>query len=282
MDQFQMNVYSNEAFVDFRTYQVGREQCQPQHLFGPAKRNHYLFHYVLSGKGTLMATDHDGITHTFQIHAGEGFMIFPGQINMYMADADDPWDYVWVEFDGLRATELLARTPLRWHDPVFRTGEMKRSSEMKQEMLYLVEHPKLAPLSQTGHLYLFLDALIDCLLQSETFSAFMSKDRYINEAINFIEENYMNDISVESIAKRAGLDRSYFGKLFKKATDMSPQHFLLNYRMTKAAELLRMTNLPVSEIGRQVGYSDQLHFSRAFKSIYGLSPRNWRKEIMEL
>ena len=72
---------------------------------------------------------------------------------------------------------------------------------------------------------------------------------------------------------------SYFGKLFKKATGMSPQRFLLNYRMTKAAEMLRMTNLPVAEIGRQVGYPDQLHFSRAFKSIYGLSPRNWKKEI---
>ena len=53
-------------------------------------------------------------------------------------------------------------------------------------------------------------------------------------------------------------------------------------RMTKAAEMLRMTNLPVAEIGRQVGYPDQLHFSRAFKSIYGLSPRNWKKEIQNL
>lgn len=52
--------------------------------------------------------------------------------------------------------------------------------------------------------------------------------------------------------------------------------------MTKAAEMLRMTNLPVAEIGRQVGYPDQLHFSRAFKSIYGLSPRNWKKEIQNL
>lgn len=281
MEQFQMNVYSNEAFVDFRTYQVGREQCDPQHLFGPAKRNHYLFHYILSGKGTLMATDHDGITHTFTLHAGQGFMIFPGQINMYMADEEDPWNYIWVEFDGLRATEILARTSFRWHNPVYHCGNQEKCESMKREMLYLVEHPDLTPLSRVGHLYLFLDDLCGSIRGAD-LSEIKVKDRYINEAINYIESNFMNDISIESIAKRTGLERSYFGKLFKKATDMSPQRFLLNYRMTKAAEMLRMTNLPVAEIGRQVGYPDQLHFSRAFKSIYGLSPRNWKKEIQNL
>ena len=47
--------------------------------------------------------------------------------------------------------------------------------------------------------------------------------------------------------------------------------------MIKAAELLRQTQYPVGEIGCAVGYPNQLHFSRAFKSVYGMSPRNWRK-----
>lgn len=282
MEQFHMNVFTNESFADFHTYQVGRERCLPGHSFGPARRNHYLFHYVLSGKGTLLATDHEEVTHILNIHAGEGFMIYPGQVNTYMADEDDPWDYIWVEFDGLRASEVLTKTTFRWNNPVFRSRNAGLCEEMKKEMLYLIEHEDLSPLAQVGHLYLFLDALCGTMLESEEFREFKTKDRYIDEAVNFIESNYMNDISVESIARMAGLERSYFGKLFKKATDMSPQHFLLNYRMTKAAELLRMTNLSIAEIGQQVGYPDQLHFSRAFKSIYGLSPRNWRKEIMEL
>ena len=132
-----------------------------------------------------------------------------------------------------------------------------------------------------GHISCDVDDLCGSIRDAD-LSEIKVKDRYINEAINYIESNFMNDISVESIAKRTGLERSYFGKLFKKATDMSPQRFLLNYSMTKAAEMLRMTNLPVAEIGRQVGYPDQLHFSRAFKSIYGLSPRNWKKEIQNL
>ena len=49
------NIFPNENFIDLCMYQFGYEQCDPGHSFGPATRNHYLFHYVLSGTGTLMA-----------------------------------------------------------------------------------------------------------------------------------------------------------------------------------------------------------------------------------
>ena len=87
----------------------------------------------------------------------------------------------------------------------------------------------------------------------------------------------MHDISVEDIAESSGLNRSYFGKIFRESVGKTPQEFLIGYRMIKAAELLRLTQYPVGEIGCAVGYPNQLHFSRAFKSVYGMSPRNWRK-----
>ena len=58
----------------------------------------------------------------------------------------------------------------------------------------------------------------------------------------------------------------------------SPQEFLISYRMTKAAELLKLTSLSIADIGNAVGYPNQLHFSRAFKNTYGTSPRSWRTE----
>lgn len=58
----------------------------------------------------------------------------------------------------------------------------------------------------------------------------------------------------------------------------TPQEFLISYRMTKAAELLKLTAFPIADIGNAVGYPNQLHFSRAFKNVYGISPRQWRNE----
>ena len=102
------------------------------------------------------------------------------------------------------------------------------------------------------------------------------RDFYIKEALNFIEQNFQNDISVEEIASFCGLNRTYFGRIFKETVGKSPQQFLLSYRMAKAAELLKLTSLSVSDIGNAVGYPNQLHFSRAFKNVYGMPPREWR------
>jgi AraC-like DNA-binding protein len=104
------------------------------------------------------------------------------------------------------------------------------------------------------------------------------RDFYIREAISFIEQNFQNAISVEEIAASCGLNRSYFGKIFHENMGKSPQEFLISYRMKKAAELLKLTNLSISDIGNAVGYPNQLHFSRAFKHVYGISPRQWRFE----
>jgi AraC-like DNA-binding protein len=102
------------------------------------------------------------------------------------------------------------------------------------------------------------------------------QDFYIHEAISYIDHNFQNDISVENIAEVCGLNRSYFGKIFKQATGKTPQEFLINYRMIKATELLMLTEMPISDISKAVGYDNPMHFSRAFKTIYEVSPRTWR------
>ena len=102
-------------------------------------------------------------------------------------------------------------------------------------------------------------------------------DYYIKEAINYIEQNFQNNITIENVASVCGINRSYLGKIFKKNTGQSPQEFLMNYRMVKATELLKLTQLSISEISNAVGYANPLHFSRAFKNVYGESPRIWRQ-----
>lgn len=95
-------------------------------------------------------------------------------------------------------------------------------------------------------------------------------DFYIKEAMNYIEQNFQNDISIEDIARVCGINRSYLGKIFKNSVGHSPQEFLMNYRMIKATELLKLTSLSIADVGSAVGYENQLHFSRAFKNIYGV------------
>lgn len=89
---FNFKIYSGRHFVDLGMYQTGHEQCPSGHLFGPASREHFLFHYVLKGKGTLLCPDSSGELKKHVIRENEGFLIFPGCVTTYFADADEPWD----------------------------------------------------------------------------------------------------------------------------------------------------------------------------------------------
>lgn len=205
-------------------------------------------------------------------------MIFPDQITTYIADNDMPWEYVWVEFDGLRAKAVVESAGFSPDNPVYKARSKEFREEMMKEMNYIAENGSSSPLHIIGHLYLFLDFLARSTEGIKVNHGSKLRDFYIHEALEFISHNFQNDISVENIADVCGLNRSYFGKIFKQALGKSPQEFLLSYRMVKAAELLKLTKLSVGDISLAVGYDNQMHFSRAFKSVYGISPKKWRVE----
>lgn len=278
MDNLLFSVFPNENYVDLGLYQHGWEKCTPGHSYGPAARNHYLFHYIISGTGLLMADDSNGNTVHYQVKSGQGFMIFPGQINTYIADTNIPWEYVWMEFDGLRVKEAIEIAGLSMGHPIYRAKSKELRESMMNEMIYICQNKDASSFHLIGHMYLFMDYLTRSSASVRLKQGGRLRDFYIKEALTFIEQNFQNDISVEDIAQVCGLNRSYFGKIFREGLGKSPQEFLLNYRMIKAAELLKLTQLSVGDIGNAVGYSNPLHFSRAFKNTYGESPRNWREK----
>ena len=272
------HIFPSENFIDLGMYQYGYEQCEPGHSFGPVARNHYLFHYIISGTGTLMADDAKGITQTYSIKSGQGFLLFPGQITTYFADHSLPWEYIWIEFDGLRVKEALDLTDLSVNHPVYHSHSKDLREQLMNEMLYIVHHATESPFHLIGHLYLFFDFLTRSAKSTKLVQSSRMCDYYIKEALNYIEQNFQNNITIEDIAAVCGINRSYFGKVFHQSLGRSPQEFLMNYRMVKATELLKLTSLSIADIGSAVGYENQLHFSRAFKKIYGISPREWRNQ----
>ena len=275
---YSFGIFPMTSFIDLVMYQYGHEQCTPGHSFGPAARNHFVFHYVVSGTGKLYSTDAEGNDLELSVKSGEGFLLIPGQVTTYIADQRLPWEYIWIEFDGLRVKQQLEMAGFSRNSPAYRAHSRELSQKMAEEMKYIAENGTEPPLHLIGHLYLFFDYLLRSATRKKFETGSNLRDFYIKEALSYIEKNYRNNISVEDIAKNSGLNRSYFGRIFRDTVGKSPQHFLLSYRMIKAAELLKLTDLPVSSVAEAVGYENALHFSRAFKNYYNSSPRAWRAE----
>ncbi|WP_295736473.1 AraC family transcriptional regulator [uncultured Oscillibacter sp.] len=276
MKDFSFSVFPNENFLDLRLFQYGWEQCAPLHSFGPFVRNHYLFHYIISGRGYLDANGPDGFTRRYSLEAGQGFLICPGLVNTYCADQRDPWKYTWLEFGGLRAEEFLDAAGLGPAQPVYRPKSITQAVPVRDAMLYIADHSSASTLCLIGHLCLFLDALIQSSSTRREIRSSRLQDFYIQEAVTFMEHNYQRELTVEEIADVCKLNRSYFSKLFRDTMGCPPQEFLIRLRLARAAELMRTTKSSIGVIAAACGYPNQLHFSRAFKKRYGVSPREWR------
>ena len=177
------------------------------------------------------------------------------------------------------AKELMEEAGLSNDHPIFHPISDTAANKLRDEMLRLTQYPDNSrPLGIIGQLYLIMDALIQGSSNKKRLQGGKLSRFYAQEALSFIEQNYTLPITVEDMANRCNLDRSYFGKVFKDMIGQSPQDFLIRYRMSKATSLLTSTSLSIGDISVQVGYPNQLHFSRAFRNIYGMSPRQYRQQ----
>ena len=105
-----------------------------------------------------------------------------------------------------------------------------------------------------------------------------SKDiKPIREIKKYIEENYMEEISLGQLAELVDMNASYLSSVFKKETGMTYSEYLILCRVKQASRLLVETNLSIGEIAHQSGYQDARYFSKQFSKQVGLKPSEYRK-----
>lgn len=270
----QVNIDINRLnHTDLNMYQCGMENCKPGHAFGPAVRDHYLIHYVHSGKGIFQVG-----SKVYHLKEGQGFLICPGVVTYYQADSEDPWTYSWVGFHGLKAELYLKHANLSQENPIFTYDRDDFIENCFQQIMATKKMARGRELRLLALLYLFLSQLIEVNGTRRFVDSGLEKQElYVKKVLEFIEMNYSRRITVSYIARHIGLDRSYLGTIFKKRLNCSLKDYIINYRVSKACELMKNTGLSIGDIARSVGYDDPLLFSKIFKKIKNASPREFRK-----
>lgn len=95
----------------------------------------------------------------------------------------------------------------------------------------------------------------------------------------YINENYNTDLTLEGVAKKFFQNSAYFSRCFKKKFGTGFKEYLTNIRMAAAVELLKDSDLNITQIAYRVGYNSQNHFCKTFKSEFGMSPLQYRKVL---
>ena len=251
-------VMKNLHLQDVNPRVCGLRDCTPGFTVGPNIRDHWILHFVLSGKGTFVHN-----TLRFDLQAGDVFAVHPGDMTAYIADEKEPWSYIWAAFDAsLPIAELISFPVMKapWASSLF-----SRISTCDQHAA-----PEWTVCS-------LLHEFLAILAQQRDAAARPSTADYINRALNDIHSNYDQPLRIAEVASNLGLDRHYFCRLFHQQVGLSPQAYLLSYRLEKAAELLTVHQLSQKETAQLVGYSDVAAFSKMFKSKYGVTPGSYQK-----
>ncbi len=254
----------------------GEEHFDSPKVIGPYTRNGWHLHFITSGGGYLAV---DGTTT--RLARGQIFLLQPGIEFTYWADKNTPWSYSWIQFDGVKASAFMEKAG-------FPKGIYVRDSIVKpdsfstlvEEILSIPELTYANELKRIGILYSIIGLLVEshstqCYPQTIHYD--YSPKIYVAHAIDYIHKNYAQT-SVSELADYIGINRSYLTSIFKKLTGVSPQEYLLNFRMEESAKLLAESNLPVKTIASSVGYDNPLTFSKTFKTRFGCSPQNYRNE----
>jgi len=224
--------------------------------------------YTLSGRGLACVDGKDQI-------CSEGSVLLTPK-NLGYSYRVDPqvgaWKYLWVEYDGGWARQLLEMSGLKNRFLV----ENAFGAGLALDTLF--EHAKTFGHDEPHRALALFFAFFAELEKAGrgTHSAREPLYEKIEMAKRHIAEHLSAPMQLDDLAGLADLSRFHFARLFKQHTGMPPMTYVRKLRIAKAKELLRQKNLRVGEVGAHVGFPDIHHFTAAFKKETGHPPSAYR------
>ncbi|WP_294803071.1 AraC family transcriptional regulator [uncultured Gemmiger sp.] len=234
----------------------------------------YLLFYTVAGAGLI-----EQGAQQVELPAGSALLLNCRTPQSYCtAPGQQSWQHTWVHLDGAGVANLAETllpqnrlTPVRvsaWEmQPLFDTifSEWDRGTVAAQIETGLTLHRMLALMAAR-------------LLAGD---ASRSNRALIEQATGYIRAHYAEPLSLDALLAQTPVSKSWFLRLFRQYTGTTPYNFLLSTRITRAKELLVLTDFAVSEIAHQVGFGDESNFSTRFTAMVGQSPQQYRKSAMQ-
>ena len=256
---FERKLVIDQCLKPINPLQCGRQQCPNSYSYGPLTKDFWILHFVISGKGVIKKHNTKKSVDTNEV-----FIIRPLETVSYTADAEDPWEYIWIGFTAdVEMPELLLK------------NDVIKAEYLKDLFKSAFDNENFKNIDTYGAYEHYLCGLIWQMLgliKSNSPHNMTITDSYIKPAITIMTMYYAYDITVAEIAKRLHISTEHFSRIFKSEMGISPKKYLNDLRMKKAAKRLMQKEFNVSDTARLVGYPDVFAFSRAFKAYYGFSP----------
>jgi AraC-like DNA-binding protein len=208
------------------------------------------------------------------------FFILPQNIEHAYGSADDnPWSIYWIHFGGESLPQMNTLHAVQKH---FKPFYIKGSSEISTmfsrmykalELGYSTDNLIFANLCLPHFLSLFI-------YNSKQHTNVSSTDKLdvVDSAILYMQEHINENISLQDLSSHYNYSASRFSSLFKQKTGYAPIDYFIQMKMQKASQQLDFSNSSVKDIALSMGFDDPYYFSKRFRKIIGLSPKQYRSQ----
>ena len=246
------------------------------YLFTPDKGrviNEYQLIYITNGSGWF-SSQHS--TTKQRVSAGTLILLFPGEWHSYAPDSATGWDEYWVGFYGQHIDNRVNKGFFSVKEPLLNIGVNRSIVDYYEDIINIAQKEKAGYQQMISSIVLSVLGMFYYKGKNEQFT-----DSYVVEKINeariMMKKNTENEISQEDIAKTIGLGYSWYRRMFKEYTGISPTQYHLQQKILKAKELLTTTDKNVSEIAYALQFENVGQFSTFFKNKEGITPSEFRK-----
>lgn len=246
----------------------------------------------------------------YLIVGGQGRMIIGGDVYeakagtvvLFRAGTEYSWnpepsgyiEYIAVNFDYTDEYSYILRSYHPVHSELFSESSILKSPRFDDASE--LDTPIVIPHSSLGESR-FRAALMEYSMGGELSSSILSAHlkllilsivREVRQSearatiglaasiLEYVQENYRDQISYETLGEHFHMSPIYLNRIFKKHLKASLHEYLLNYRISAAETMLRSSGATVKEVAHSSGFTDVAHFSKSFKRITGYSPKDYR------
>ena len=248
----------------------GYENCSKDKMqIGPSKKNVFVLHYVLSGRGELHIQDKQ-----FALSTDDVFLIPPDIQYEYKQDLDFPWEYIWFEFSGSKAKFFCNEARLTLESPVYHC----KNAIIREDLLEVLDCPDSSialELHSLAHMYKLISQIID--ERHVKMNPISKKQNTINAVQNYININLSDsNLGLKKISDAIYMNASYLSRIFKEVTGVNLNKHINRMRVQKAIELLLEKTYSIKDITFMVGYKDPHYFSSIFKKYISANPSKFK------
>jgi AraC-like DNA-binding protein len=231
----------------------------------------YYLVYVISG--SLRVKTKHGVAISYE----NELFIIPAKSSYEIKTVDLPLRYLCVHFTGAQVEKILSDYEISLFPKI---NKLSYKNHMQLRFSTLFEGFAKNDSLRERELSILLERLL--IEASRAIKSEALDKTSLAKSIRFINENYPSKIAITTLAKMENMCMTTYNLLFKEQLGISPTKYIIQLRLNHARSLLESTNLSIEEIGLLCGYPDINFFSRVFKTYVGVSPSNYRKQIISL